>query len=173
MIKFVSRFAGLLLAAVLSTMVIGGVAQAAPSAGVFKHIKNVGNNLCLQPDSPVVSAAVVQQVCDDNNPAQGWEFRQVGNNHYTFLNQQSGLCLALFIGAGNGNPMGLQTCRPVSGEEFNTNTSLPNVVILESRSGFRDTGFCVDVPGGASTLGLQMQVFQCNQSLAQRWIVGF
>jgi hypothetical protein len=44
---------------------------------------------------------------------------------------------------------------------------------LESRVGFRDTGFCVDVPGNEATDGLAMQIFKCNGTDAQRWLVGF
>ncbi len=181
-----SKLISILSAAAVSmaTLVVlgGGVAQAAPDptmhvmpfAGVFNPIRNVGNNKCLQPTvPPVVSAGVVQAPCD-GSLAQGWEFTQVGTNHYWFTNQLSGLCLFAFGDpAGNGNPMGLNTCRNVSNEEFNAGTSLPNVVSLESRTGFRDTGFCLDVPGAQATDGLQMQLWRCNGTLAQRWVVGF
>lgn len=144
-----------------------------PFVGLFNPIKNVGDNKCLQPASPVVGSGVVQEPCD-NSTAQGWQFNRVAKNHYQLENQLSGLCLWAFGDpAANGNPMGLNTCGTASNEEFNTNTSLPNVVILESRTGFHDTGFCVDVPGSQPTDGLGMQLFECNGTLAQRWVVGF
>ncbi|MGH3624283.1 MAG: RICIN domain-containing protein [Sciscionella sp.] len=165
------------------SLIGGGAAHAAqvtttpvtPFAGVFNSIRNVGNNgsKCLQPEFPVVNAKVVQEPCDASNPAQGWQSLQVGTNHYRFINQGSGLCLNAFTAAANGSPMGLSACRNVSNEEFNTHTSLPDVVSLESRIGFRNTGFCIDVPGGRADNGLQMQLFRCNGSLAQRWVVGF
>ena len=172
-------FAVLFALAVAFLGVSGAVAQAAPAAhakplvGVFNPIRNVGNNKCLQPVSPVVSSPVVQEPCD-GSLAQGWEIVSLGSNHYRFLNQLSGLCLFAFSPPPtNGDPMGLNTCRTVSNEEFNAGATLPNVVSLESREGFTDTGFCLDVPGGAATDGLQMQLFQCNGTLAQRWVVGF
>ena len=158
-----------------------GAAQAAttpaahvkPFAGVFNPIKNVGNGLCLQPVSPVVNSAVVQEPCDPNSTMQGWKFEQVSGTTYGFLNQASGACLFAFTGAQNGAPMGLNACRTVSNEQYDTHVTLPNVTVLESRIGFHDTGFCVDVPGASSAPGLQMQLFGCNGTLAQRWVVGF
>lgn len=176
MTKFMSRIVGVLLAAGLAAVSMAGVAQAAPIsplAGVFNPIRNVGNGLCLQPDVPVDGGRVVQETCVAGSIAQGWQFQQVATNRYTFVNQLSGLCLSVFIGPANGSPMGLQRCRNASGQQFNSRASLPNVVTLESRFGFRDTGFCLDVPESSTTPGVQMQIFECNGTLAQRWVVGF
>ena len=175
--RVVSMLAAVVMSAAVSILAYGGgAAQAAPNtafAGVFNPIRNVGNNKCLQPVAPVVSSAVVQQTCD-GSVAQGWQFVSLGSNRFRFINQLSGLCLFAFSPpATNGDPMGLNTCRDVSNEEFNAGTSLPNVVILESRVGFKNTGFCLDVPGGTATDGVQMQLFRCNGTLAQRWVVGF
>lgn len=91
---------------------------------------------------------------------------------YDFINQASGACLNAFIKAENGAPFGLSSCRSVSNERFDTAT-LPNVTSVESRIGGSDNGFCMDVPGGSSQLGLQVQLWTCNGSLAQRWVIGF
>jgi hypothetical protein len=170
---------------IAALVVEGGGAQAVPDPtvqvtpfdGIFNPIRNVGLSAgpkkCIQPVSPVVNSPVVQNTCDGSQ-AQNWAFIQVGTNHYRFVNQLSGLCLFAFSPpVSNGDPMGLDTCRTVSNEEFNVGTSLPEVVSLESRIGFRDTGFCVDVPEGNAMDGLQMRLFQCNRTLAQRWVVGF
>jgi hypothetical protein len=175
--KFVPRVVGLMLAIGLAALLTGGAAQAAsvgPFSGVFNPMRNVGNGLCLQPDVPVDGARVVQQDCDANNLAQGWQFKQLATtNRYEFINQLSGLCLSVFIAPANGSPVGLQKCREASGQQFNSSATLPNVVTLESRFGSSNTGLCLDVPGGLSTRGLQMQIFGCNGTLAQRWVVGF
>jgi hypothetical protein len=142
-----------------------------PFAGVFHPIQNVGNGLCLQPTSFDDGAPIVQLDCN-SSILQGWQFIQLATNHYRFLNQ-SGWCLDTFGPAANGTPMVQGECKPISNEEFNTGASLPNVVILEARVGFRDTGFCVDVPGAQNTRGLAMQIYRCNGTLAQRWVVGF
>ena len=74
---------------------------------------------------------------------------------------------------GGSGPAGLNACRTVSNEQFDTHANLPNIVELESRTGFSDSGFCMDVPGASKTPGLQLQLFDRNGSLAQRWVVGF
>jgi hypothetical protein len=154
----------------------GGTAQATPAgplSGVFNHMKNAGNNLCLQPDVPVDGGRVVQEDCDANNLAQGWQFLRLTTKRYEFVNQLSGLCLSVFVAPADGSPMGLQRCREASGQQFNSSDTLPHDVTLESRFGFKDTGLCLDVPGGLSTRGLQMQIFGCNGTPAQQWVVGF
>jgi hypothetical protein len=144
------------------------------SAGVFNPIRNVGNGKCLQPEggSTALFAAIVQEPCDGSS-AQSWESLQVGTNHYQFVNQASGNCLDAFDGVFNGARLLQNECKRISNDEFNTSAALPNVVILESRVGFRDTGFCVDVPGASAADGLAMQLYRCNGTLAQRWVVGF
>jgi hypothetical protein len=171
------------VAALAAAAVVGGgaAAQASPApaahvkpfVGVFNPIKNVGNGMCLQPVDPVINSPVVQEPCVAGSIMQGWEIQQIGGSTYGFLNQASGACLFAFIRAEDGAPMGLDTCRKVSNEQFDAHTTLPDVAELESRIGFSDTGFCVDDPGASSTAGLQMQLFTCNGTLAQRWVIGF
>jgi hypothetical protein len=146
-----------------------------PFAGVFHPIKNVGNGKCLQPagGSTAEFAAIVQVPCT-NSIAQGWQYTPAsGSNHYRFVNQLSGYCFDAFDGTFNGARLLQGTCVPISNEEWNTGAPLPNVVSLMSRVGFRDTGYCIDVPGAQATDGLAMQMYRCNGTLAQRWVVGF
>lgn len=144
-----------------------------PFAGVFNPIRNVGDNLCLQPVNPVPNSPVVQEPCD-GSAMQGWEYIH-DDTHFGwwFVNQASGACLNAFIKAENGAPIGLDVCSAVSNEHWDPTNTLPNVVSLISRIGGRDNGFCLDVPGAANTPGLQMQLWGCNGTLAQRWVVGF
>ncbi|MGA5300550.1 RICIN domain-containing protein [Nucisporomicrobium flavum] len=146
--------------------------------GSFTFIRNVGNNLCLEPAglSTAEFAAIVQNPCVTTgleSIAQGWESEKVGTNHYKFRNQLSGFCFDAFDGAFNGARLLQGTCVPISNEEYNTGASLPNVVKIESRVHFTDTGFCVDVPGATTQPNTAMQIFRCNGTLAQRWVVGF
>ena len=144
-----------------------------PLAGLFHPVKNVGDNLCLQPEaaSTALFAKIVQKPCD-GSIAQGWQYLQLATNHYRLENQLSGYCIWAWDGAFNGGRVLQDECHS-SNSEINTAATLPDVVKLESRVGFRDTGFCIDVPGGAGTDGLAMQIYQCNGTLAQRWVVGF
>ena len=168
------------VATVAAAMMAGGstAAQASsasagsvkPFAGVFTPIRNVGDNLCLQPVSPVVNSPVVQEPCD-GSAMQGWE--TTGDYRgYQFVNQASGFCLNAFIKAENGAPFGLDTCRVVSNEWFGA-APLPNVTAVQSLIGWGKTGFCMDVPGASGTPGLQIQLWNCNGTLAQRWVIGF
>ncbi|BFU44414.1 RICIN domain-containing protein [Krasilnikovia sp. MM14-A1004] len=146
--------------------------------GVFNPIRNVGDGKCLQPEGESMAefAAIVQMPCATTGLAglaQGWQQIRVGTNHYRFVNQLSGFCFDAFDGAFNGARLLQGTCVPISNEEFNTNTGLPNVVALESRVGFRNTGYCIDVPGALPFDGMAMQIYRCNGTLAQRWVVGF
>lgn len=169
------------VAAMATAMVAGSGAMAQASSastghikpfdGVFNPIKNVGNGLCLQPVNPVPNSPVVQKRCD-GTVIQGWEYRRDSLGGYDFINQASGACLNAFIKAENGAPIGLDTCRSVSNERFDT-SPLPNVTIMQSMIGGRDNGFCVDVPGASTQEGLQVQLWGCNGTLAQRWIIGF
>ena len=113
--------AGRLIAAMLLAGVavigLGASANAQPTSGAavvpfvggsFHAIKNSGNGLCLEPMglSTAAEALIVQAPCvlsGTESLAQGWQFTRVGTNHYTFLNQLSGLCLdavGLYNGAG-------------------------------------------------------------------------
>ncbi|HEY6795879.1 MAG TPA: RICIN domain-containing protein [Kineosporiaceae bacterium] len=147
-------------------------------SGVFHAIRNTGSNLCLEPagQSTAEFAAIVQQPCvttGGESLAQGWQPIKVGTNHYRFVNQLSGYCFDAFDGAFNGARLLQGTCVAISNEEFNTGTSLPAVTKIESRVHFTDTGYCVDVPGGGHTPGQAMQIYRCNGTPAQIWVIGF
>lgn len=167
--------------ATMAAAVAGGgtVAQASsastghvtPFMGVFHPIKNAGNGMCLQPVDPVPNSPVVQEPCD-GGIKQGWQYARDSLGGYVFVNQASGACLNAFIKAENGAPIGLDTCRSVSNERWETAT-LPAVTKVESRIGGRPNGFCLDVPGASSAAGLQMQLWGCNGTPAQVWIIGF
>jgi hypothetical protein len=147
-------------------------------SGVFHQIKNTGTNLCLEPagQSTAEFAEIVQQPCVTTGQqalAQGWQEVKVGTNHYRFLNQLSGYCFDAFDGAFNNARLLQGTCKAISNEEFNTGRALPAVTKIESRVRFTDTGFCVDVPGGQAIPGLAMQLYRCNGTPAQIWVIGF
>ncbi|WP_026421881.1 RICIN domain-containing protein [Actinokineospora inagensis] len=186
--EFRRKITGVLLGAAALTTAIAGsgvaVAQAAPSptsqvtpfATVFNPIVNFGDRTkCMSAPTPAVNTAVIEARCDGSD-AQSWEVKSFGTNIWQFLNKNgTGFCLFAFSPPPrNGAPMGLNNCRTVSNEEFNTHTSSTGFVSLESRTGFTNTGFCVDVPGGATApYGEQLELFQCNGSQSQSWHVVF
>ncbi len=180
-----NRFGGLLAATVMAgagvvATAAGADAQVPPAkpgpafAGVFNPIKNVGNGMCLQPEggSAAEGALVVQAPCN-GGIAQGWQQVRFNGNNYGFINQLSGFCVDAVGPVANGTLIIQYECKRISNEEWKASAPLPNVVTLMSRIGFRDTGFCIDVPGAQATNGLAMQIYRCNGTLAQRWVVGF
>ncbi|GLY28756.1 RICIN domain-containing protein [Kineosporia sp. NBRC 101731] len=146
-------------------------------SGVFKQIKNSGTNLCLEPEnqSTAVGANLVQMPCVSSGvegQAQGWQPLYVGNNHYKFVNQLSGLCMRNRA-TTNGSVVHQWGCATISDEEYNTGATLPAVAKIESRLHWTDSGACLDVPGGLATIGARLQMYKCNGTPAQIWVNGF
>ncbi|MBT2387564.1 RICIN domain-containing protein [Streptomyces sp. ISL-11] len=175
--RFGALAAATLLAGAGAVMTTGtpayASAPAAPLAGVFHPIKNVGNNKCLQPaGGSTGEVAIVQSACT-GALAQQWQFLKVTNSGYHLINQLSGLCMYMNGPVAAGSPIAQVECTTVSNEEWKSTPAPPEIVTLMSRAGHRDTNLCVDVPGGQADEGLGVQIFGCNGTLAQRWIAGF
>ena len=94
----------------------------------------------------------------------------------TLQNVATGLCLEARNGAANGTLVPLWDC---SSTESNTRWAwdtpsgegvFPNASEIQSRvSG--STGYCLDVPGASTAIGLQVQLYRCNGTNAQYfWI---
>lgn len=153
-------------------MVIGAsttltVASPATAAGVFKSIRRANTGLCLAAESASFGAAILQMPCDPNSIAQGWKPEPINGTRYRFVNQL-GFCMNLFGPTQNDTPILLIDCAWVSNEEWNTGRTLPAAAVqIQSRAGFRDTGFCVDVPGGVFTIGIAVRSWVCNHTGAQ------
>jgi len=176
-VEFRKKILGMLLgAAALIAALAGPGAAVAQAAPVFNPISNFGDpTKCMSGPTPAANTAVTEERCNGSD-AQSWELRSFGTNIWQFINKNgAGFCLFAFSPPPrNGAPMGLNDCRTVSNEEFNTHTSTTGFVSLESRTGFTNTGFCVDIPGGAGApFGEQLTLFQCNGSQSQAWHVTF
>jgi hypothetical protein len=169
------------LAAMLLLSAIALLATVGPATAVgvvFTRIQNQGNLKCLQPEneSQEEFARIVQVTCTQTGNrafAQSWQRIDLGNNRFRFQNQLSGFCLDAFDGAFNHARLLQGTCVPISNEEFRTSATPPGLVTIQSRVGFRDTGFCIDVPGASTQEGLAMQIFRCNGTVAQGFFHGF
>jgi hypothetical protein len=150
----------------------------APLAGEFHRIQNVGNGKCLQPQASP-GTRIVQLTCNGSSE-QGWLALNDGSNRYRFVNGSGRGCISVNDTPVNGGPVQLDNCtlsdgsgRAVSNAQWNSGTVLPDVVTLKTRVRNVNNNFCLDVPGASSVDGLAMQLFTCNGSLAQRWVVGF
>jgi hypothetical protein len=187
MVRTFARVAAILLLAGLGSVAgTAGASAQAPSArsitafaGEFHPIKNLGNtNSCLQPQSPNFGARIVQVTCNGSRE-QNWAFLETptGSTRYRFLNT-SGLCMFAPDNPVDRSPVFLDECRvqggsSVSNAEWNSDTRLPNAAMLRTFVNSRDRNLCLDEPDASSAEGLAMQLFTCNGSGAQRWIVGF
>jgi hypothetical protein len=134
-------------------------------------------HLCLQPvdESTEQGAAIVQMPCRENKgvpiPAQVWT-RPPSDNIFHFTNSKSGLCLDARGGAANGTPVQQWTCNNISNENWQTgkpkNQLPPRYPSLISRvSG--TSSHCLDMPGADPTVGHAIQIYRCNDSVAQDW----
>ena len=172
-------YGGLAAALLLSAIALLATAGPADAVGVvFTRLQNQGNLKCLQPENESTQefARIVQVTCTQTGVrafAQSWQHIDLGNSHFRFQNQLSGYCIDAFDGAFNGARVLQGTCVPISNEEFRTSAAPPALMTLQSRVGFRDTGFCIDVPGASSQEFLAVQLFQCNGTVAQGLFHGF
>jgi hypothetical protein len=109
-----------------------------------------------------------------------WLPISTGGNGYKFQNAASGRCLEARNGAVNGGAVALWDC---SSTESNTRWAwgpanpgafpFPDIQAIQSRvSG--TTGYCLDVPGNSTAIGLALQTYRCNNTNAQLyWITTF
>jgi hypothetical protein len=152
-----------------------GLALAAPAdaATSFSHpIRNYGNDMCLQPDgdSTEPGAAIVQEPCN-GSLAQDWGFLTLGGTRNRLINHSSGMCMDAFGGATNGTPIVQWPCATITNETWSPSRPLPEIVSLRSRVAGTNS-HCLDVPYGQAVPGLQMQLYACNGTAAQTWLVG-
>jgi hypothetical protein len=175
------KIAGLLLAA---AAIAGLTAAAAPARAdaathlFFNTAMQDSNgvwrfaNLCLEADpGPDFAYRVAMQPCDlSNNPAQRWQAIAVSNGVYKFVNEAVGWCLYTDT-RFDGSPIALWDC---SANISNTRWAWSGILglqTLESRiSG--TTGHCLDIPGGQLLAGRWMQLYGCNGTAAQKFIIG-
>jgi len=170
------KIAGLLMTA---GMVVGITAAAAPAyaASTYYAISTTtppGGTMCLEADpAPDFAYRVTTQTCDTaSNQAQQWDIQVQGGGIVKLANRAiSGWCIeANAIGNGSAVPLW-----PCSSTESNLRWAWHHdnnfgISVFESRiSG--STGHCLDVPGGQTLKGLWMQVYSCNSTAAQTFLV--
>lgn len=175
---FISKMIAGTAAATLACVALVAVGSPASASGfdpLFVKIRNFQTNKCLEPASNADTAAVVEMTCTDVEPeadTQVWLMHQVSTNHYQVKNAVTQLCFNAFDGAFNGARVLQTVCKSISNEEWNTGRQLPALTKIESRERFRDTGICIDVPGGEGQDGTPVVLFQCNGTQSQAWAMG-
>ena len=159
-------------ALVIALNVLGaGVAQAA-SAVTVEHFGSA-RGLCLQPEGgfTLEIVPIELQPCD-GSAVQRWVFQPFGGtNRFQIANEATHLCMNAFDGAFDNARVLQVQCAPISNEQWRTDRALPDVTRLMSRERFTDTNFCIDVPFNLPGVGVDVQLFRCNTTDAQRWSV--
>lgn len=168
------KIAGLLLAA---GMAVGITTAAAPAhADPFYWVIGTttpGGTLCLEGDpAPDFAYRVTTQPCNSaNNFAQQWELQGQGGGVIKIANRAiSGWCIEANR-IGDGSPIPLWPCSSTeSNLRWVFNTGGFGFGRLESRiSG--STGHCLDVPMGQYLPGLWMQLYGCNGTSSQTFLI--
>ena len=128
------------------------------------------NQDCLQPlnKSTVQGTAIVQETCG-GLAEQVWIIINVGNGNFHFMNALTGLCLDARGSAANKTPVQQWTCDTISNENWEVVGPAFTVTLKSKVSGA--TNFCLDVPGGQTTAGLGMQIYGCNGTRSQIWLI--
>lgn len=174
-----SRTAALLLTAAAAAASLAAAAPPAGAAtgpaGYYKILIRVGAGapvMCLQPADPAGGAgtAVVQQPCADVQ-AQSWAPLSVSGTSYRFLNQASGLCLDVAGGAASGTPVDQWPCNSISNERWSWPHSFPDSFWPIRSQVAGSSSYCLDVPGASAQAGLGVQIYRCNGTAAQAWVI--
>jgi hypothetical protein len=175
-----SRVLFLLFAA--AAMIAASLALATPaSADTSGPVQNVGNGLCFQPagNSTASGTDIVQEPCDftigTRNLSQEWDYVCTNSSCGTVhvVNRASQLCLRARgpNGPANGLEIMLWACNSITDLNWdfgpNPGSLSPNFELRSRISG--STSFCLDVPGASGAIGVALQLFQCNGTVAQLW----
>jgi hypothetical protein len=165
--RLVSLFMGLAMAA---AAVLALATPASADRGPFV-MKPFGFELrmCLQPinESLFQGDAIVQMPCNGSR-AQLWYEVPVGGDRLHYVNAHSQLCLNARGGATNGTPVQQWTCNSITNENWSIQPSddhhdIPTLVSRVSGT----NSHCLDRPSQGSEIGLPMQIYRCNGTLAQ------
>lgn len=163
--RIVSLVVGL-TTAIASVSASGSLAAAANTDEIYNFL----SDQCLQPINGSIGqgVAIVQEPCNGGT-AQQWTEVSVGSNIFHYVNVLSGLCLDARGGAVNGTPVQQWPCNSISNEKWQpgeyVSDDIPPLISRVSGTG----SYCLDIPGGQRIVGLAMQIYRCNGTLAQQW----
>jgi Ricin-type beta-trefoil lectin domain-like len=176
------KFGGLLAAAMMAAGLTAAAAPARASSPYYQIKTFYGVNgppdECVQGDfGGSLGTSVTQHYCDPTftQTDQLWQPISLGGNGYKFMNVATNMCLEARYGAVNAMPVALWFC---DSTESNTNwawnglngNTFNNQGVIQSRvSG--TNGYCLDVPGASTAIGLSLQLYHCNNTYAQGFLI--
>ena len=134
---------------------------------------NSHTGLCLGPenDSMLQGAAIVQEPCKAGG-AEEWLYISLGSAGFQFENALTGMCLDARGGAANHTPIQQWTCNGISNQKWQISVPAKGSAGAPVVSNVaRSSGYCLDIPGGQTTVGLAMQIYVCNRTVSQLWLL--
>ena len=169
------RTVGLLLAAGMALGITAAAATPARADVPWIFIQVVAGgpqNLCLQagPGSQFQLQVYAQPCNFTSSQNQWWQPIDQNGSGFKLENFQTGECLYADT-VSDGTPIALWDCRAnISNERWVWKTDSHGFGTLESRiSG--TTGHCLDIPGGQFLAGRWAQLWGCNGTAAQKFII--
>ncbi len=157
----------------IAASVVAVALSARPAAALQPFVLyNSHTNMCLQPvdGSTTQGVAIVQQPCN-RTAAQEWMYVATGGGSFHLENALSQLCLDARGGAANRTPVQQWTCNQISNENWEpeVNPKGGGAPLISRVSG--SSSYCLDIPGGQQTAGLAMQIYVCNETVSQSWLL--
>ena len=171
-VKRIRILASILAAAAAAAMPLLAASGASASSAAVPGVplQNTGDGLCLQPADISMGASIIQEPCT-GTAIQAWDYLHTGGTSYEFYNIGTGLCMYAGNGTRNGAPVIQWSCSSVANENWDTLHGLPDITSLVTEASGAHS-HCLDVPGAQSTIGLEVQTYQCNGTGAQGWMIG-
>jgi len=133
-------------------------------------IYNAYTRQCLQPADLSEGAPIIQWPCNGSF-AQQWYALSPGGNVVNYQNCSSAMWLDARGTAKNGTPVQLWSYARISNQNWQPGKAgkdgIPPLISRVSGT----SSYCLDVPGGEATPGLAMQIYRCNGSPSQEWLI--
>jgi Ricin-type beta-trefoil lectin domain/Bacterial Ig-like domain (group 2) len=146
---------------------VGGSASGAISSTAWYAIVNTNSNLCLDAGGILDGTQVVQDGCVGTQASQEWQFRPMDSGYYQVVSRPAqnevwdvnggiwAIADSIKVQLWNHGSGANQQWMPVS-----TGNGTWKFVVRHSSK-------CLDVPGAVSTVGMQVQQYDCNGTVAQ------
>lgn len=135
------------------------------------NVKLAGTNKCLDLKGGSTDNGTPIEIWDCvGNTNQKWSLAKAGGGAGKIVYAaNTGKCIDNLGGGGPGNKLGLWDCNGQSSQAWGTtaNTHQPGTIYLVDSEA--DASLCMDLPGGDTTNGNLIQVWNCYGGGTQMW----
>ena len=148
--------------------------------GFYKILSFKNSNLSLDVDGDVKTSKTKLQLYTYNNtPAQQWILKDAGDGYYNIISYCNGLSVDVASGkTTNGSNIWLYEKNDTDAQKFKFNKvenigsrTVDNGYYFIASSINRNKNF--DIPGGAMTAKNNVQIYDTNSTLAQKWHIKY